>query len=237
MLVAARSRPGVHGVSQGNGDWEGRFREHESGQPGPEGTRRKSTEIDRWVNGWTDGQMTNKLKSWWVSLQKQGSCRWLYVRPAILIPFQNKTRCPPVRETACAPRRSAGSDQSRLVFWCFHWSTQLTYNVVFVSGVQRSDSDTRKILSVFAIIVARLLSHVWLSVPLTDRSMPGLPVLHSLWSLLKLTSIKSVNLGLQDCRQILYCLSHQGSPFSISGHCKTLNTVPCPAQQDFVVYH
>ena len=64
VLVAARSRPGVHGVSQGNGDWEGRFREHESGQPGPEGTRRKSTEIDRWVNGWTDGQMTDKLKSW-----------------------------------------------------------------------------------------------------------------------------------------------------------------------------
>ena len=64
VLVAARSRPGVRGVSQGNGDWEGRFSEHESGQPGPEGTRRKSTEIDRWVNGWTDGQMTNKLKSW-----------------------------------------------------------------------------------------------------------------------------------------------------------------------------
>ena len=96
---------------------------------------------------------------------------------------------------------------------------------------------TQICVRVLAVIVAQLLSRVWLSVPLTDCSMPGFPVLHSLRSLLKLTSIKSANLGLQDCKQILYCLSHQGSPFSISGYFKTLNIVPCPVEQDFVIYH
>ena len=52
------------------------------------------------------------------------------------------------------------------------------------------------------MIVAHLLSHVWLCYPM-NWSMPGFPLLHYLLDLLKLMSIESV---MPSNRLILYCL-------------------------------
>ena len=189
------------------------------------------------MNGWTDRWQINRWAGESNSKSRVDAGGLMY-GPAILIPFQNKTRCQLVRETAWGPRRSADSDDivfhSLLMFCFFNWSIQLIYNV-FVSGVQRNDSDTCRILSVFPIIIVQLLSHVWLcSLSWTTACQAPLSCTTSR-SLLKLTSIKPVNPGLQHCK-ILYFLNRQGSPFPISGYHKTSNLVPCTVQQVFVVY-
>ena len=88
----------------------------------------------------------------------------------------------------------------------------MLYNVVFVSAVQRSESA---IVSISCSVMSYSLQPygLWPARLLCPWDSPGKSIgvgSHSLPQGIFLT--QRLNLALQHCRQIVYCLSHQGSP-------------------------